>query len=90
MAVRFALPLRLWLAALVEVPVVGDDRTDLVAGLYAGWAASNRAGDCYRVSGGFKGPSQGPFYCRLITRTQSLNPEPFAPGGVKAWVPVFG
>jgi hypothetical protein len=34
---RFALRHQLWLAALVEVPVVGTDRTDLVAGFYAGW-----------------------------------------------------
>jgi hypothetical protein len=35
---RFALRHQVWLAALVEVPLAGSDRTDLVAGLYAGWA----------------------------------------------------
>jgi hypothetical protein len=27
-------------AMLVEVPVVGEDRTDLIVGFYVGWAAS--------------------------------------------------
>jgi hypothetical protein len=39
-AARFALRRGVWLAALVEVPVVGADRTDLVAALYAGWTPS--------------------------------------------------
>jgi hypothetical protein len=39
-AARFALRHGAWLAALVEVPVVGADRTDLVAALYAGWTPS--------------------------------------------------
>jgi len=37
-AARFAMRHRAWLAVLAEVPVVGTDRTDLVAGLYAGWS----------------------------------------------------
>jgi hypothetical protein len=37
-AARFALRHGLSLALLVEVPVAGSDRTDLVAGLYASWA----------------------------------------------------
>jgi hypothetical protein len=38
LAARFALRHRAWLAALVEVPVAGTDRTDLVAAFYAGWS----------------------------------------------------
>jgi hypothetical protein len=37
-AARFALRHTAWLAVLAEVPVLGDDRTDLVAALYAGWS----------------------------------------------------
>jgi hypothetical protein len=37
-AARFALRHGAWLAVLVEVPVVGTDRTDLVAAFYAGWS----------------------------------------------------
>jgi hypothetical protein len=37
-AARFALRHGMWLAVLLEAPVAGADRTDLVAGLYAGWA----------------------------------------------------
>lgn len=37
-AARFTLRHRVWLAVLAEAPVAGTDRTDLVAGLYAGWA----------------------------------------------------
>jgi hypothetical protein len=37
-AARFALRHGLWLGTLVEVPVAGSDRTNLVAGFYAGWA----------------------------------------------------
>jgi len=37
-AARFALEHDLSVAVLVEVPVAGTDRTDLVAGLYLGWA----------------------------------------------------
>jgi hypothetical protein len=37
-AFRRALPAGLQLAGLVEVPVVGQDRTDLVFALYLGWA----------------------------------------------------
>jgi hypothetical protein len=35
---RLALGRRLWLGPLVEVPVVGQDRTDLVASLFLGYA----------------------------------------------------
>ncbi len=35
---RFSLGQRLWTAVLVELPVVGRDRTDLVASLFAGYA----------------------------------------------------
>jgi hypothetical protein len=35
---RFALRHQIWLALLVQVPVVGTDRTDLIAGLFAGWS----------------------------------------------------
>ena len=35
---RFALRHRVWLAVLVEVPVAGTDRTDLVASLFAGYS----------------------------------------------------
>ena len=38
LAARFAFRHGVWLALLVEVPVAGGDRTDLVAGLYGGWA----------------------------------------------------
>ena len=38
-AIRRALPQGLQLAALAEVPVVGQDRTDLIFALYLGWAA---------------------------------------------------
>jgi hypothetical protein len=38
LAARFALRHGVWLALLAEVPVAGADRTDLVAGLYGGWA----------------------------------------------------
>jgi hypothetical protein len=34
---RFSMRRRWWMAALFELPVVGSDRTDLVAGLYAGF-----------------------------------------------------
>ena len=34
---RFALRRRIWAAALLEVPVAGSDRTDLIAGLFAGY-----------------------------------------------------
>jgi hypothetical protein len=34
---RFAVRHRLWAAALLEFPVVGRDRTDLIAGLFAGY-----------------------------------------------------
>jgi hypothetical protein len=37
-ALRRALPRGLGLAMLAEVPVAGQDRTDLVIGLYLGWA----------------------------------------------------
>ena len=37
-AARFALGQRVWMAVLVEVPVAGRDRTDLVASLFAGYA----------------------------------------------------
>jgi hypothetical protein len=39
-AARLALRHGLTAAALVEVPVVGADRTDLIAALYFGWAAA--------------------------------------------------
>jgi hypothetical protein len=35
---RFALRHRLWLAALVEAPVAGSDRTNLIASLFLGYA----------------------------------------------------
>jgi hypothetical protein len=34
---RFALRRRVWAAALLEFPVAGTDRTDLIAGLFAGY-----------------------------------------------------
>jgi len=34
---RFALRRRLWAAALLEFPVAGTYRTDLIAGLFAGY-----------------------------------------------------
>jgi hypothetical protein len=34
---RFAVRRRLWAAALLEFPVAGADRTDLIAGLFAGY-----------------------------------------------------
>src|SRR5262249_39061444 len=34
---RFALRRRFWTAALVELPVAGSDRTDLIGGLYVGF-----------------------------------------------------
>jgi len=34
---RFALRRRFWAAALLEFPVAGSDRTDLIAGLFAGY-----------------------------------------------------
>ena len=37
-AARFALRHRVWLAVLVEVPIAGTDRTDLVASLFAGYS----------------------------------------------------
>ena len=37
---RFALRRRLWAAALLEFPVAGTDRTDLIAGLFAGYTAN--------------------------------------------------
>jgi hypothetical protein len=37
LAARFALRRRFWAAALVEFPVAGTDRTDLIAGLHAGF-----------------------------------------------------
>jgi hypothetical protein len=37
LAARFALRRRFWAAALVELPVAGSDRTDLIAALYAGF-----------------------------------------------------
>jgi hypothetical protein len=37
-AARFALGQRAWAAVLVEVPVVGRDRTDFVASLFAGYS----------------------------------------------------
>jgi hypothetical protein len=39
-AVRFRLPRRLWMAALVELPVAGRDRTDLIGGLFLGFSAN--------------------------------------------------
>jgi hypothetical protein len=40
-AVRGALARGFGLAMLIEAPVVGEDRTDLVAAVYLGWAAQN-------------------------------------------------
>jgi len=37
LAARFAVRRRFWAAALVEVPVAGSDRTDLIAALHAGF-----------------------------------------------------
>jgi hypothetical protein len=37
---RFSVRRRWWGAALVEVPVAGADRTDLIAGIYAGFVAN--------------------------------------------------
>jgi hypothetical protein len=37
LSARFALRQRFWAALLLELPVAGTDRTDLVAGLYAGF-----------------------------------------------------
>jgi hypothetical protein len=34
---RFVLPRRLWTAVLVELPVAGRDRTDVIAGLFVGY-----------------------------------------------------
>ena len=34
---RFAVRRRFWGAALLEFPVAGSDRTDLIAGLFAGY-----------------------------------------------------
>ena len=39
-AARFRLPRRFWTAVLVEVPVAGRDRTDLITGLFLGFSAS--------------------------------------------------
>jgi hypothetical protein len=36
LSARFALRRRFWTAVLVELPVAGSDRTDLIAGLFAG------------------------------------------------------
>jgi len=36
---RFTSRGRLWVAILAELPVAGSDRTDLIAGLYLGFAA---------------------------------------------------
>jgi hypothetical protein len=38
LSARWALPHRIWLALLVELPVVGTDRTDLVGSLFGGLA----------------------------------------------------
>jgi len=43
-AARWTLRHGLGLAALVETPVVGADRTDLIAGLYLGWSERPPAG----------------------------------------------
>jgi len=40
MAVRFRLPRRFWTAILVELPVAGQDRTDLITGLFLGFSAN--------------------------------------------------
>ena len=37
LSARFALRRRFWMALLVELPVAGSDRTDLIAGLHAGF-----------------------------------------------------
>jgi hypothetical protein len=37
---RFRLPRKLWTAVLVEFPVAGRDRTDLIAGLFLGFSAN--------------------------------------------------
>ena len=39
-AARFRLPRRFWTAVLVEVPVAGQDRTDLITGLFLGFSAN--------------------------------------------------
>ncbi|HEY7372391.1 MAG TPA: hypothetical protein VIF57_09550 [Polyangia bacterium] len=38
LSARFAIRRRFWMALLVELPVAGSDRTDLIAGLHAGFA----------------------------------------------------
>jgi len=37
---RFRLPRRFWTALLVELPVAGQDRTDLITGLFLGFSAN--------------------------------------------------